>query len=67
MVCAYINNPRTDKGEWFDFPLCFGKLSRIGHSGSYDDPVEVLTIEGDPSLRCGIYTFQELDRLNAGI
>ncbi|MGT2807591.1 hypothetical protein DIX60_06130 [Streptococcus iniae] len=67
MIRAYIINPKNNKGAWFDFPLYFGKLRRIGHSCSYDDPVDVLTIEGDPALRCGIYTLNELERLNAGL
>lgn len=67
MIRAYIINPKNNKGAWFDFPLYFGKLRRIGHSCSYDDSVDVLTIEGDPALRCGIYTLNELERLNAGL
>ncbi|MFI3886754.1 hypothetical protein [Streptococcus parauberis] len=67
MLKAYIINPQNDKGAWFDFPLYFGKLAKIGHSGSYEDPVDVLTFEGVPALRVGMYTLSELERLNAGI
>lgn len=49
----YIINPQNNKGAWFDFPLYFGKLSRIGHSGSYDDSVEIISFEGDSALRPG--------------
>ncbi|HGD0186281.1 TPA: hypothetical protein ACG6XY_000308 [Streptococcus agalactiae] len=67
MLRAYIINPQTDKGAYFDFPLYFGKLSRIGHSGSYDDPVEIVSFEGDSASRLGYYTLHDLERLNAGI
>lgn len=67
MLRAYIINPQNNKGAWFDFPLYFGKLSRISHSGSYDDSVEIISFEGDSALRLGYYTLNELERLNAGI
>ncbi|ELY5748228.1 hypothetical protein RYR35_001472 [Streptococcus iniae] len=67
MLRAYIINPINNKGAWIDFPLYFGKLAKIGNSGSYDDPVEILSIEGDSALRLGYYTLHELERLNAGI
>jgi len=35
--------------------LYFGKLSRIGHSGSYDDSVEIISFEGDSALRPGFW------------
>ncbi|MDT2732556.1 hypothetical protein P7G31_10040 [Streptococcus parauberis] len=67
MLRSYIINPQTDKGAWFDFPLYFGKLNRIGHSGSYEDSVEIISFEGDSALRLGHYTLHEIERLNAGI
>ncbi len=51
----YIINPQNNKGAWFDFPLYFGKLSRIVHSGSYDDSVEIISFEGDSALRPGFW------------
>lgn len=67
MLKAYIINPKNNKGAWFEFPLYFGKLSRIGHSGSYEDSVEIVSFEDDSSLRLGYYTLNDLERLNAGI
>lgn len=67
MLKAYIINLQNNKGAWFDFPLYFGKLRKIGHSGSYDDSVEIVSFVGDSSLRLGYYTLKDLERLNAGI
>ncbi|HEL0663244.1 hypothetical protein KUF89_01800 [Streptococcus equi subsp. zooepidemicus] len=72
MLRAYIINPQNNKGAWFSFPLYFGKLRKIGHSGSYEDSVEVVVFENVPfechfSLRLGYYNLYELERLNAEV
>ncbi|MCK1197144.1 hypothetical protein [Streptococcus uberis] len=68
MLREYIVNLINNKGAWFDFPLYLGKFKMIGHSGSYEVPVDVLTVEGDLVLiRVGRYMLGELDRLNEGI
>ncbi|PIA85350.1 hypothetical protein [Streptococcus parauberis] len=67
MLRANIVNLQNEKGSWFNFPLYFGKLNRIGHSGSYEDSVQIISFEGDSALRLGYYTLHELERLNAGI
>lgn len=67
MLRAYIINPVNNKGAWFDFPLYFGKLKKIGHSGSYDELVDIVSFEGNSTLRLGYYNLHELERLNAGI
>lgn len=68
MLREYIVNLINNKGVWFDFPLYLGKFKKIGHSGSYEVPVDVLTVEVDLVLiRVGRYMLGELDRLNEGI
>ncbi|MGV3007215.1 hypothetical protein [Streptococcus pluranimalium] len=64
MLKACIVNPANRQRAWFIFPLYFGKLAKIGHSGSYDDPVEIVEFDGDCSFDVGVYTLYELERLN---
>ncbi|MEX2803853.1 hypothetical protein AB3329_01865 [Streptococcus sp. H31] len=64
MVRAYMVNPTTRQGAWFDFPLYFGQLTRIGHSGSYDEMVEIREIDGTDRWSVGLFDLNELEQLN---
>ncbi|MDG3142864.1 hypothetical protein MKL29_08605 [Streptococcus suis] len=67
MLKAYIVNPSNGQRAWFTFPLYFGKLVKIGHSGSYDDPVEIVAIDGGCSFNAGVYTLYGLERWNCEV
>lgn len=64
MIHALIKNESTGKSAWFGFPLYFGKLSKIGHSGDYNDMVHVQEVEGTNLFGPGYYTLYELEALN---
>ena len=61
MLKACIVNPNNRQRAWFIFP---GKLAKIGHSGSYDQTVEIVEFDGECSFDVGVYTLYELERLN---
>lgn len=64
MLKACIVNPNNRQRAWFIFSLYFGKLAKIGHSGSYDQTVEIVEFDGECSFDVGVYTLYELERLN---
>ncbi|MGT2888377.1 hypothetical protein N1495_01325 [Streptococcus didelphis] len=64
MLRAYIINPKNNKGGWFTFPLYFGKLTRIGHTGNYNDYVEIRNVEGFDNISLGLYDLEDLEKLN---
>ncbi|AUC92717.1 TPA: hypothetical protein U2D46_001235 [Streptococcus suis] len=64
MADILIKNPSNGQRAWFKLPLYFGQLSRIGHSCSYDDEVEILKINGNVLLSEGRATLYDLDEAN---
>ncbi|MGX9845702.1 hypothetical protein ACR3IL_10560 [Streptococcus iniae] len=65
MIKAYINNPKTNQSSWFQFPLYFGKLIKIGHSGSYDELLTIKMIKGTENQEfLGECTLHDLEKLN---
>lgn len=64
MIRALIKNPNTGQSRWFDFPLYFGALMKIGCSGNYNNMIEVVEIEGAVCFSPGFYRVEDLERLN---
>lgn len=63
-ITASLIHPPTGQKAWFTFPIYFGKLSQIGHSGSYDELVEVRQIIGTNDFAIGYKNLHELEKLN---
>lgn len=63
-IQALLIHPPTGQKAWFSFPLYFGKLSRIGHSGSYKELIQVRQLIGTDDFSLGYKTLDELEQLN---
>ncbi|HEM3666819.1 TPA: hypothetical protein U1C81_000551 [Streptococcus suis] len=64
MPNVLIKNPTNGRSAWFSIPFYFGQLTKIGHSCSYDDVVEIIEIEGNSTLAVGEATLYDLERAN---
>ncbi|KXT65065.1 hypothetical protein STRDD04_01041 [Streptococcus sp. DD04] len=45
-------------------PFYFGKLTKIGLSGSYDEQIEIVESEGSAYIGTGSFTVEDLEQLN---
>jgi len=59
-----IRNPQNGRQAWFGLPFYFGKLTRIGLSGSYDEQIEIVESEGAAYIGTGSFTVEDLEQLN---
>lgn len=64
MILAKIKNESKGRSAWFGFPLFFGQLYKIEHSGDYSEMVHVLDVEGTDLFGPGYYTLYELEAIN---
>lgn len=59
-----IRNPQNGRQAWFSLPFYFGKLAKIGLSGSYDEQIEIVESEGSAYIGTGSFTVEDLEQLN---
>ena len=59
-----FKNPKNGRQAWFSLPLYFGKLSKIGLIGSYDEEIQIVDYEGSAFIGYGLFSVADLEQLN---
>ncbi|HFH8083430.1 hypothetical protein VYH75_06120 [Streptococcus anginosus] len=59
-----IRNPQNGRQAWFRLPFYFGKLTRLGLRGSYEEQIEIVDYEGSAYIGLGLFTVEDLEQLN---
>ena len=61
---AEVKAGKSEVLQWFGLPFYFGKLTKIGLSGSYDEQIEIVESEGSAYIGTGSFTVEDLEQLN---
>ena len=59
-----IRNPQNGRQAWFRLPFYFGKLTRLGLRGSYEEQIEIVDYQGSAFIGCGYFIVEDLEQLN---
>ena len=49
-----IRNPQNGRQAWFRLPFYFGKLTRLGLRGSYEEQIEIVDYQGSAFIGLSI-------------
>ena len=59
-----IRNPQNGRQAWFRLPFYFGKLTRLGLRGSYEEQIEIVDYQGSAFIGFGYFIVEDLQQLN---
>ena len=61
---VFISYPQNGRQAWFRLPFYFGKLTRLGLRGFYEEQIEIVDYEGSAYIGLGLFMVEDLEQLN---